>query len=305
MRILYIAGFGRSGSSILGNVLAQSERIVHVGEGRNLWDDGMLWNRRCGCRLRFSECPFWTDVVRDLAVDPMTAVRARDAVARTRHAARWILPQTRSFDQRVAEFVRPVWAAYESISRHTGAPLIVDSTMSPVYGRLLLEIPDVEVTCVHLVRDPRAVVNAWTRSEVQDDEDGVPMRRYSVGVAGSKWVSENVLVEQLLGRRAPTLRVTYEEFAADPRSVSHRILGHAGMPSGDFPIFGDDRSLDLPVSHTVWGNRSRFLTGHVRIGDDRRWLIEMPESSRRLVSLATQPWMRRYGYPNSPGTASS
>lgn len=62
-KILYIGGWGRSGSTILGNILGARENSVFVGETRYLWDRGLLENKRCGCKARLNQCEFWTSVV--------------------------------------------------------------------------------------------------------------------------------------------------------------------------------------------------------------------------------------------------
>ena len=59
-RVLYIGGWGRSGSTLLDRLLGQAEGSFSVGEMRDLWLRGVLENRRCGCGEPFDSCPFWT-----------------------------------------------------------------------------------------------------------------------------------------------------------------------------------------------------------------------------------------------------
>ena len=49
-KVLYIAGWGRSGTTILGNILGQVEGMFSVGEIRFLWDAETFRDRRCGSR---------------------------------------------------------------------------------------------------------------------------------------------------------------------------------------------------------------------------------------------------------------
>ena len=59
--VIYIAGSGRSGSTILERVLGAMPGFVNVGElidlARRSRDD-----ERCGCGLAFNSCPFWLGV---------------------------------------------------------------------------------------------------------------------------------------------------------------------------------------------------------------------------------------------------
>lgn len=46
VKVLYIAGWGRSGSTILDNVLGQVEGFFSGGELSYLWERGLSENRR-------------------------------------------------------------------------------------------------------------------------------------------------------------------------------------------------------------------------------------------------------------------
>ena len=61
-RILFIGGCGRSGTTLLGQILGQAEGFCFVGEAMYGWRS--LSTRRCGCGVRASECDFWRAVRR-------------------------------------------------------------------------------------------------------------------------------------------------------------------------------------------------------------------------------------------------
>src|SRR5215469_4434902 len=64
--VLYVTGWCRSGSTVLGNVLAEVPGIFHAGELRFLWQNGVLGtgsNRRCGCGAELLDCPLWSRVL--------------------------------------------------------------------------------------------------------------------------------------------------------------------------------------------------------------------------------------------------
>ena len=97
VRVLFISGFGRSGSTILGQVLDGVPGVVHVGELNFLWDHNVLKNRECGCGLPFSDCPFWQEVMGRAfggsdGVDALEMVRLQQLGTRTRHAMELLAP---------------------------------------------------------------------------------------------------------------------------------------------------------------------------------------------------------------------
>jgi hypothetical protein len=203
----------------------------------------------------------------------------------------------------VTELLAGLSSAYRAMATVAQARVVVDSSMSPTYGKLLLAAPDLDVKSLHLVRDPRAVVNAWSRPTMQDADQGVPMRRYSTMGGSARWVVENALMRHLLS--PPTFTVRYEEFVADPKEVVKRVWRQLDLPPSDGNFTGTT-TLVLDPSHTVWGNPSRFANGLTEIRDDRRWMQEMSATRQRLVSIATRSGMRRYGYsPSSHAEAKS
>lgn len=302
IRILYLAGFGRSGSSILGNVIGQIDGWFHGGEIRNLWNDGWISDHRCGCGKSFWECPIWSAVAEQLQssvpqLDPRAVVAARDSVARTRHLAFWFNGDLRERQVAKAAWLREILSVtYATIARVTRRSVIVDSTMSPAYAFLLSSIPGVSITIVHLVRDPRAVAFSWHSQSLQDEVSGVPMRRYSIRASTFRWVVENLAAERIESTGASTsLRIRYEDFVDRPSDTVRSIAEAMGTEESALPEW-EGSSLFIRPTHTVWGNPSRFVTGRVEIRGDRRWEAEMAEVERSAVERIAGRLMRGYGY---------
>ena len=62
VKVLYVAGLGRSGSTILANTLGQVEGFFSGGELNFIWKHALIENRLCGCGRPSRECPFWGPV---------------------------------------------------------------------------------------------------------------------------------------------------------------------------------------------------------------------------------------------------
>ena len=60
--VLFIAGTGRSGSTLLERALGVMPGYVNVGELVDLFRRVAAEDERCGCGERFSTCPFWREV---------------------------------------------------------------------------------------------------------------------------------------------------------------------------------------------------------------------------------------------------
>ena len=65
IKVLYIGGYGRSGSTLLDRLLGQMQGFHSVGEMWNIWQKCFIENQLCGCGKPFQECDFWSAVVEE------------------------------------------------------------------------------------------------------------------------------------------------------------------------------------------------------------------------------------------------
>ena len=61
-KLVFIAGAGRSGSTLLELLLGQFDGVFAAGELHSMWHRGLIENRRCGCGLPFRHCAVWKSV---------------------------------------------------------------------------------------------------------------------------------------------------------------------------------------------------------------------------------------------------
>ena len=304
-KVLYIAGFGRSGSTLLGNVLGQVEGFVSVGEVRQVWEYGLVQNKTCGCGEPFSECELWRPVVDEAfggagGVDPRKMVRLREGWARTKHIPLMLTSPGRRFvERRLAEYLDALGRLYRAVGTVSGSRVIVDSSKFPSYGCALGMVPSVDLYVLHLVRDPRAVAYSWQRKRLQPDPQNpecMPLR--GPAESSTRWTARNLAVEAI--KRRPSgarhLLLRYEDFASEPRKAVGRALELVGEETAPRPHVGA-HAVELGANHNVWGNPGRFRTGTVEIRSDREWAHRMKPKDRRLVSSLTLPLLAGYGYP--------
>jgi hypothetical protein len=303
IKVLYIAGWQRSGSTILANLLGAIDGFCSSGELFSVW--GYVWEKNvlCGCGQPFHACPHWSAIVRDAFGAPERIDAARmwtsaQHVARTRQMHRLLLSGKR---RRLLAELRPYLAdlarLYRSIRAVSGCRVIVDSSKWPSYGSALDALDELDVRVVHLVRDPRAVAYSWTRRKALPDRDPPEEMYRSPRDSSVRWNAWNVAAEAFW-RAHPEryLRLRYEDFVARPRESVEHILRFAGEPIGRLPFTGE-HSLELGVSHTVSGNPVRLRTGPVELRPDDEWKQRMERGDRALVTALTLPLLLRYRYP--------
>ena len=299
-RVLFIAGDGRSGSTIVHNVLSQIEGLVGVGELRDVWGRGALKNVTCGCGKPFRGCPFWNDVM-DRAFGGLGLERARRMLAlaesvRTRDLLLYAAPGGRRRElRRLTEYLAGLSRLYGAIEEVSGCGVIVDSSKNPSYGYLLRHVEGVDLHVVHVVRDALAVAYAWQKHV--ETEPGFTMPQKSAARSALGWMARNAASELFL-RQGPSAWtfMRYEDFVRRPRAAVSLLLEQAGLSTAGTP-FVSSRDVDLRrPSHSVSGNPVRFLRGIIRISIDEQWRDALPTRDRHVVSALTWPFRARYGY---------
>ena len=303
VRVLYIAGSGRSGSTIVDNVLGQVDGVVSVGEVRFLWERGVLADRLCGCGEPFSSCAFWQPVMRtigDVDATRMAGLLARGT--RARHVP-WLFRARRnpaSVADRLGSWPEVMGRVYAAIAELAGARVIVDSSKLPPYGELLRHVPGIDVSYVHLVRDPRATAYSWARAKPLPERDGGMMQRQGAAKSAALWTLWNAAAEGLwAGDRERYLRVRYEDVIARPRPALARMLALVGEPADGLP-FVTEHEVQLGTTHGVAGNPSRFTTGVVALRADTEWRERMRARDRATVAAVSWPLLLRHGYLRRP-----
>lgn len=297
--VIFIGGYGRSGSTLLSQLLGRHAEVFPTGELRHIWRRGFGDDQLCGCGERFRTCEFWR-AVRSKVDESLesgwaaTAAALQDSVDRARFVPLLINPSLRtpSFRSRLGEYLTVVESIYSAIATVSGCRVIVDSSKDPSHGFLLSTSRRLELKVLHLVRDSRAVAYSWKRRKPRPEvhDPGAEMPRLSPVRSALEWNFYNLMAE-LLGSRADYVRVRYEELAERPRAVLGDLCRRFGLDP--VPRL-EGSSFVAGSSHSVSGNPVRFETGRVTITKDVEWENRMTRRDHLTATVLTWPLLRRY-----------
>jgi Glycosyl transferase family 2/Sulfotransferase family len=304
--IVYIAGSGRSGSTLVERTLGEMPGFVNVGELIDLFRWTVSRDERCGCGRPFAECAFWAGVGRRAfggwPSDVLTTVqRLQGRVARQRHTPRLFALSVagRRFRADVASYGNYYTRLYEAIAGQSGASTIVDASKWPVQA-LALAHAGIDVRVLHLVRDVRGVAYSLSKHVVRPHamaEAGraEAMSRNASASAAARWAACQGQAELLRRRGLPVARVRYEDFVRRPRASIEAALTGLGVPfAPEHLAHVDGRQLALKSSHGLSGNPSRFREGPVTLVADEAWRDRMPARDRFVTTAIGLPLLLRY-----------
>jgi hypothetical protein len=274
-----------------------------VGELRYLWARGIVEQRLCGCGRPVPECPVWSQILTQ-AFDDLSAADVECAI----EAVNWLgdasnLPRILRRGERgtfpeLGDLRARLGELYRTTAEVTGARTIIDSSKPPTYGWFVGTLPDIELSVIHLVRDPRGTAFSWQHPKSAIDRpSGGLMPRKPPWKSALSWDLWNTATELLFRSRPERLlRVRYEDLVADPDSTLCSVLEFLGYPEDALDSL-NGRRFTRGASHTVAGNPSRLADEPTMLTLDTAWHAGMATRARRLVTALSTPLLLHYGYP--------
>jgi hypothetical protein len=313
MKVLSIVGCGRSGSTVVGNVLGEVPGVFSAGELHHFWGRGLLEGWRCGCGERAIDCGVWAKVLARVHdhldvplpspagdVDPLVVAGWQGELSTLRVRRRILSARSCDGWPALQRYVAAQGALLEAIGEATGARVVVDSSKRPQDAVVASLAPGIEHYVLHLVRDPRAVAHSWSRRKSDIGPSGSPTQMGTKRPVRSalRWLENNAGAELVRRRtvRSRWMRLRYEEFALRPRETMQEVCRFLGEDPAGLP-FEDERTVSLSVNHTVSGNPDRYRTGLVSIREDGEWRSHLSPRTRFEVTLLTAVALSRYDYP--------
>ena len=227
MKVLYIAGTGRSGTTVLDRILGQLDGFFSAGELENIWHRGVLADRKCGCGVPFSRCPVWTAVLRRAFGGLDGVVASRMATLSRRHTEPQSIPAT------LAGGVGHTDPARFCTGRGWRRPVLL-----------------------HLVRDPRATAYSFQQKKLPDFGDEGLMQQAPL-VSSRRWVLWQ-------DRSDRYLRVRYQDFMREPQRTVQRIAALVDEVPAELPV-SSDATVRMQPTHFGVRHPNRFPTGRVEV----------------------------------------
>ena len=301
VKVLFVGGTGRTGSTILDKVLGSSPSWFSGGELAFIWDKGMVQGGLCSCGKAVNDCEIWRASI-DLAfkgkgIDPQKMVAQRKTfwsihlpmLAFKRLTARKL--------DNLGDFPANVEKLYEAVAQVTHCQVIVDSSKESHYSFILRERTNLDISFLHLVRDPRAVGYSWSKkkSELGFQNKTLMERRGVLKTTIYYWVSNlaAIWIWRNESERYKILR--YEDFADDPQLVIESISDFVHEPI-DLERFSDGNKFKIKPPHLAWGNPNRFSNEDLQVSSDMDWSNRQGNLRSLILAVLNWPVARIFGY---------
>ena len=258
MKLIYISGAGRSGSTLLERVLSSAPGVFGLGEFHCLWRMDIR-ELMCACGHRLRDCGFWSRVIPEARIDADWTRMMRDlewSVVRHRLIAR------NGFDLRriaaipeIAEFVERQMAVLSVVAKISDCDVLINS--SKAVPRAWTLAAHADPTIIHLRRACKDFF-ASVITPKYDPGLGKLMPTPSFPYLAMSWFKAEQS-NKLLARRTPVSRLNYEAFASAPQAYLTATLGPVFPNLIQTIAWADETSVDPPAEyHSIGGNPDRY-----------------------------------------------
>ena len=301
IRVIYVVGYGRSGSTMLNALLGKHPDVEIFGEARNLHAVAAA-DELCSCRARIGDCPFWREVWscwRDRVgadlVDDYPRLQQR---AERLQRLPLLLLASALGTRELRRYGLVTRALFESLAEVSGKRTLVDVSKYPGRALALARTPGVDLRLIHLVRDVRGVAYSRLKSFSKDLEGGLQNKIAPVSSTRTawSWTTLNLISSLVMGCHdgARGTRVRYEDLVGSPNATLDRIGALVGL---DMTPVREALAADeaFGFGHTVAGNRVR-MAGSLRLTPDLAWTEKLSADDQQRAWRWCWPLMRLYGY---------
>jgi hypothetical protein len=295
-----LASSSYSGSTLLSLLLGEHPEIATTSDVSGRRRSTRMERWVCSCGRLMLECAFWQRVAHGMQAVGYPDFELADFRAGFDVGSNALSRRIRTGSlrwnrlERIRDgIVRGLWPGHERelmavagrtealarvVMADAGAHVFVDASKERLRIRHLSRYVRMALRVIHLVRDPRGVVDSTMRHR-----DG---SRETVETAARRWVATNRSIMRLRAELPPGswMQVRYEDLCADVGGTMRSVYAFCGVRA-EYPVTDPRRELH------ILGNQMR-LASRESISPDERWRTGLTEEQQDSVLRIADPVLR-------------
>lgn len=290
IKLIYIAGVDRSGSTLLGRILGEIPTALFVGEVKNTPASSRYGEQPCGCGKKLKECNVWAPTLSLIDNTKFGKWRRR----RVRNMLFGTLDYQKSDMEEAAKI-------YRLLSKYSGRNIIVDSSKFPSYLELLNKLTTIDLCIVHITRDPRAVAYSWWNRPLHENKINKSIKTRSIETIRFEnpirssiiWLLWNYIISRY-SEDENYIHVKYEDLCDNPEKEVKKILNNFDIKKNI--NWHDGNTINLGKHHSVRGNPNQKEIGNVELKKRDSWKKNINPIIKYCVNMITSPVMSKFNY---------
>lgn len=258
-KVLSIVGYDRSGTTLLGRILAKSKEVIFLGEvdrGFKNFREGK--KGICSCEKKLKNCSFWGKHIPEI-ID-------------------------KDYDFKI----------FQKITSSSGTKLIIDSSKSFRQIKNIARHYSDKHLLIFIKRNPKGVIYSRMRTRKRrvqnDDHPKKKIARHTnllLIYDSIEWSLENLWLE-IFTRNKNSISVNYEDLGEGlEKNIIPFIKENTAI---------DIELKDNSLNHIIDGNINRFNPVFLPIVIDDAWKKELNFIQKMIVDIITFPIRKMFNY---------
>ena len=280
INVLYIAGLGHSGSTILDLLIGTSDKCIPLGEleflpdfvvKRNLPKNIKHVSVNCLCKKPVKQCNFWKPVLKNVDINELYPYQS-SLWDKIRLGLSIYLPFLRKKTENYTDELLIYEIMKQAKKTNSKVRYILDSSKD--FRRLvyLHSLNNVNLYVIHLIRDGRGVINS-------NEKLGRPGLSALI-----QWLIVNILISRFLKKdvkKENYITLSYDLFAQYPREYVKILNSKFKL---DISLRDYVERVNSKEYHHIDGNpASRRKFTNIRY--DQSWKSRMPKWKQMILSI--------------------
>tara|TARA_Y100000996_G_C22471037_1_gene622110 strand:+ start:201 stop:1097 length:897 start_codon:yes stop_codon:yes gene_type:complete len=285
-KLIYIAGGGHSGTTIIDLLISSSKEVFSIGEGKFYEkyienDDG---KRLCTCKEKFKDCSFWQEVRRNIEKKDIypysNSIFQQIKIMILTFFSPWF--PKKSSNQGYDNIISSCFNA--ALDVKPKLKYILDSSKDPFYLFELCKNLNYEIIVIHIIRDARGYAYSYNNEE---------RKRLKLDIKSNiraviEWIVLNLLIVRIIDRFAiKSYRTSYEEFCSNPQKFINKISSLLEINLDENFL----KSIEGNDYHNLEGNNLRFSKVD-QIIEDKKWIMKLSSTRKFFLGLISRPFYR-------------
>jgi len=283
-KLVYIAGGGHSGTTIIDLLISSSEEVFTIGEGK--FYDKYIENEDgqglCTCKERFKDCGFWKKVrgnieKKDIPSKPNNVFKQIKIMILILFAP-WF--NKNSSNQGHDKVISSCFNA--ALDFKPKLQYILDSSKDPFYLFELCKNLKYEIIVIHVIRDARGYAYSYNNEKRKRLKLDIKSNIRSI----LEWILLNLLIIRIIERfDVKSYRTSYEKFCSNPQKFMNDISSLLEIN------FDEDylNNIEKNEYHNLEGNNLRF-SKLSKIDEDKKWVRDLSSFRKFFLGLFSKPF---------------
>ena len=292
--IIYIAGYGRSGSTLLERILSSNDQLFGLGEVKFLFNSLLNNESYCSCGEKVSDCDYWYKIIEEMDLKNINYLHELEDLRRKNEYLHSIVFNNEE------EYNEILNNLYQNIIKHTPSETkyVIDSskTSRDSFFRPFLLSKNFNVKVIHLVRDGRGCMWSNIKGSNRKMEKGLdPKLKFPSLRTSISWSLANLSPHIFQYKHNNNyIRIKYEDFVKNPENSLNRIAKYIDIDLSE-QINMLKKQKEIPLGHQLAGNRLRKKKKIILKNDDA-WKEKLTFYNRLIFSLFSWPFALKYKY---------